>query len=297
MSVAGAAFAVLMILIVVALYRGWSEVGSVYTKLPGNLWIAQTVTSDPYHSTSFLPAGRESALAGIDGVEAVLPVYARHIAFRRHGQELDVFAMALDAGRASGLSAQTRQRYFPTPGRIYIDRVLADQTGVGVGDRLRVLGRTLVVGAIHTGGSRIFQTAYMNAADARALFGIDHFVNFFLIATRPGADLGRVERAAVADVPRSEARTSREFAALRQPHQPGIPGRRRCPRRYRLRGRRRRDRAHHLHRDDRAGSGVRRAEGGRRPAASSTGSSSSRAWPSVSWALRSASAPRYSPPG
>jgi putative ABC transport system permease protein len=212
MSVGGVAFAVLMILIVVALYRGWSGVGSVYTKLPGDLWISQTGTSDPYHSTSFLPAARATALARITGVEAVLPVYARHIAFRRGGSELDVFAMAIDAGSAPTLDARTRENYFPPRGRIDVDRVLADQAGVGVGDRLRVLGRTLVVWHVHSGGNRIFQTAYLNAADARSLYGIDDLVSFFLLQLRPGADPSGVERAAVAAVPRSEGHTSEQFA-------------------------------------------------------------------------------------
>lgn len=211
MSVGGVAFAVLMILIVVALYRGWSNAGSVYTRLPGNLWISQTGTSDPYHSTSFLPADGVKALARIDGVQAVIPVYARHIAFRRHGNELDVFAMAL-AGQAVRFPP-TERDYFPPPGGINIDRVLAEQTGVRVGGRLRVLGRELVVWRIHTGGNSIFQTAYLNAADARPLFGLDHLVNFFLLSLARGASLPFVERGAVAAVPRSEAHTSQEFAA------------------------------------------------------------------------------------
>lgn len=213
MSIGGVAFAVLMILIVVALYRGWSNAGGFYTQLPGDVWVAQTGTSDPFHSTSFLPAGRGAALARIDGVGAVLPVYARHIAFRRHGHELDVFAMALSAGPAVRLSADVRARYFPPPGRVDIDRVLADQAGVKVGDRLRVLGRDLVVWHLHSGGNRIFQTAYLNAADAKALFGIDGLVNFFLLGLRPGTSPASVERAAVAAVPRSETHTSEEFAA------------------------------------------------------------------------------------
>ena len=213
MSVGGVAFAVLMILIVVALYRGWSDAGAVYTKLPGDLWIAQTGTSDPYRSTSFLPASRRAALARIDGVEAVVPVHARHIAFRHEGRELDVFAMAFAAGAAVPLPAGARERYVPPPGRINIDRALADQAGVKVGDRIRVLGRDLVVGRLHSGGNRIFQLAYLNAADAERLFGVDRFVSFFVLTGRPGADLAAVEREALAVVPRSEAHTSDEFAA------------------------------------------------------------------------------------
>jgi hypothetical protein len=36
MSVGGVAFALLLILIVVSLYRGWSRTGSIYSRLPGS---------------------------------------------------------------------------------------------------------------------------------------------------------------------------------------------------------------------------------------------------------------------
>jgi putative ABC transport system permease protein len=44
-SVAGVAFAVRLILIVVALYRGWSSVGGIIEELPGDLWVVQYVSS------------------------------------------------------------------------------------------------------------------------------------------------------------------------------------------------------------------------------------------------------------
>jgi putative ABC transport system permease protein len=91
--------------------------------------------------------------------------------------------------------------------------VLADQAGVAVGDELRVLGRTLEVSHIHTGGNRIFESAYLNPADARDLFGIGGLVNFFLLSVEPGADLAAVEKAATAAVPSSETHTSEQFAA------------------------------------------------------------------------------------
>ncbi len=213
MSVGGVAFAVLLILIVLSLYRGWGDVGQVYARLPGDLWISQTATVDPNHSTSFLRAGEGRRLAQVPGVEAVIPVYARHIAFRKGGKELDVFAMALDPPSAVALTASIRERYLPPAGGVNIDRVLAGQAGVGVGDRLSVLGRQLVVRRVHTGGNTVFQTAFLNGGDARRLFAIDGLVNFFLVSVRPGADRGAVARAAVAAVPGSESHTSEEFAA------------------------------------------------------------------------------------
>ncbi len=212
MSVGGVAFAVLLILLVVSLYRGWSATGSVYSKLPGQVWLAQAGTVDPFHSTSLLPAGRAAALARVPGVAAVLPVYARHLAFPLGGGgRADAYAMAIGAPRGTAIPAEARP-YFPAPGHVVIDRVLAAEAGVQPGSRLVVLGHRLVVDRLGSGGNKIVQFAFLNPAEGRALLGEPGRVSYYLLMAAPGASLGALERAAVAVVPGSEAHTSAEFA-------------------------------------------------------------------------------------
>jgi putative ABC transport system permease protein len=209
LSIGGVAFAVILVLIVLSLYRGWSGVGELYGQMPGELWVSQPGTSDPFHSTSFLPLADVSRLGRIHGVRAAVPVYTRHIAFGERGHELDVFAMALDVPPrlAAGASA-----YVVPRGRVDIDRVLAREAGVTVGETLVVLGRPLVVERVHRGGNSIFQTAFLDPSDARALFGIDRLVNFVLLSLTPGADVGSVEAAVAAALPGTETHTAHEFA-------------------------------------------------------------------------------------
>lgn len=212
MSVGGVAFAVLLILIVVSLYRGWSGTGSVYTKLPGEVWIAQAGTADPFHSTSLLPAGRGAGLARVPGVATVLPVFARHLAFPvAGGGRADAYALAIAAPRGLRLPTEA-SRYFPAPGHVVIDRVLASEAGLRPGGRLDVLGRRLVVDRLLTGGNAIVQFAFFNPVDGEALLGEPGRVSYYLLATTAGADLAAVGRAAAAVVPGSEAHTSAEFA-------------------------------------------------------------------------------------
>lgn len=210
MSIAGVAFAVLLILIVVSLYRGWSDVGRFYAELPGDVWIAQTGTSDPFHSTSFLPLADGARVAQVEGVASVTPVYTRHIAFGERGHELDVFAMALAAPETVRARARA---YVPPAGTIVIDRVLATRAHVGIGDPLTVLGRRLRVVSIRTGGNSIFQTAFLNAADAKALFGIDELVNYLLVDVAPRSDVAAVTAALQRTLPGTEAHTSEQFAS------------------------------------------------------------------------------------
>lgn len=209
MSVAGVAFAVVLVLIVVSLYRGWSDVGRFYERLPGQVWVAQTGTSDPFHSTSFLALADTHRAVAIPGVRAVIPVYARHIAFMSGHRELDVFAMALAV--STPLRPDAAQYALPR-GTIDIDRVLAAQASVRVGGSLEVLGQRLRVIRIHGGGNAIFQTAFLNAADARALFGIRGLVNFLLLDLKPGADPARVSASVSRLLPATEAHTAQQFA-------------------------------------------------------------------------------------
>jgi len=203
MSIAGVAFAVLLVLVVVSLYRGWSDVGRFYERLPGDLWLSQPATSDPYHSSSFIPIAEGKLAAQVEGVGSVIPIYTRHIAFDRGGTTLDVFTMGIDAKSGP---------YALQAGQIDIDRVLARDAGVGVGDRLDLLGRSFRVVRVHSGGNSIFQTAFLSAADARELIGLSGRVSFFLVGLKPRADAAVVSQRLRDALPGLEVHTSREFA-------------------------------------------------------------------------------------
>jgi putative ABC transport system permease protein len=212
-SVTGVAFAVLLTLLVLSLYRGWSSIGGLITRLPGDVWIAQEGTTGPFNSSSYLPADGGAALAQIPGVQLVIPVYARQMSFEQDGKELRVFFMALDAPADAPLPQDVRERFLPEPGRVNIDTVFAGKAGVGVGDTLSVSGHDLTVARISSGGNAaLTQFAFLNAEDARAIFGIPGVVTFYLLSTAPGADVAAIEASAKEIVPRSDARTSEEFA-------------------------------------------------------------------------------------
>jgi putative ABC transport system permease protein len=212
-SVAGVAFAVLLTLLVLSLYRGWSGTGKLITRLPGDLWITQEGTSGPFNSTSILPDDAAADLGAVDGVQFVLPVYAREMSFPKDGRDLRVFFMALDAPASAPLPQDVRDRFFPRAGEVNIDSVFADDAGVGLGDVIDVRGRKLSVARVTSGGSAaLTQFAFLNADDARAIFGTAGIVNFYLLSVVPGADVEAVGAAAAAVLPRAEAHTSEQFA-------------------------------------------------------------------------------------
>jgi putative ABC transport system permease protein len=213
MSVGGVAFAVLLILIVVSLYRGWSRTGSIYRELPGEVWVSQAGTSDPYHSTSLLPEGRAALLARVPGVAAVVPVYSRHLAFPtgRGNTTVDAYVMAFAIPAGAKVPAALRP-YLPAPGHAVIGRGLARDAGVAAGGTLLVLGRRLVVDRLLDEGNKIVQFAFLNPSDGKPLLGEPGRVSYFALETKPRTDVSAVARGAVAVVPGAEAHTREEFA-------------------------------------------------------------------------------------
>ena len=244
MSVCGVAFAVLLILIVVSLYRGWSTTGSVYLDLPGNLWVAQAGTIDPFHSTSMLPAGKASQLHGIPGVVAAFPVYARHIAFPTRG---------------GGRTTRTRWRSRFPPVRPFRRsragsfplRVMSRSTRCSPARRASrpAAGSTCsdtkpVVDPLLPGGNKIVEFAFLNPADTRVLLGAPGYVSYYLLTTAPGAGLGSCRAPDRRAHPGGGDPHERRLRGRLQPdgRQQRVPERRRGARRYRVRRRRGGDR-------------------------------------------------------
>lgn len=213
MSVAGVAFAVLLVLVVTGLYRGWGASSEFFHDLPGDLWIAQEGTSDPLRSSSYLPAGAEAELQEVPGVLAAIPVQSRLVTVMSGGTESSAHVMSFEVPAALPMAAGDRERFVPDPGSVVIDRLLADAGHLDVGDDFEVLGGSLTVARIVPGGNPLFTLVFANATDADRLLGLDGYVAFYVLALDPGADPAEVAIAAAPVVPRSEIRTSDQYAA------------------------------------------------------------------------------------
>lgn len=212
-SVAGVAFAVLLILIVVALYRGWSRSGEVFEELPGQLWVTQAGTSDPFHSTSLLTEEDVVAVASAPGVEATVPVLSRQMNIPIGDGEESVRFMALAIPSAALLTPEMAEAYTPPPGEIVIERTLSRQTGLHEGDSLTVQGVALRVRDVRPkGGDVLSQFVFMNYADAERVFAVNGVVNYAMIIVEPGVEPGAVAAVISGENARVQVYTSGEFA-------------------------------------------------------------------------------------
>jgi len=194
-SVAGVAIAVLLILIVLALYRGFSRTGQTFRELPGQLWIVQQGTTDPFHSISLVDRAELEQAAQVEGVAAVIPVLSRTMEFKAGGTTESGRLIALDAGSLP-VSEETARRFLPAPGAIVIDRTLSRKTGLSGGDVATFNQARLRVDHVEPASAEAFTPfIFLNYADARTIFGRDEFVSYGMVVLSPGADAGTVARA------------------------------------------------------------------------------------------------------
>src|SRR3989304_7133791 len=86
-SVAGVAFSVVLILVVLSLYRGWGGLGGIIEEIPADLWVVQQGTTDPFHSVSVLREDLAEELAGVEGGRGVSKAFSRTMSVGGDGKE------------------------------------------------------------------------------------------------------------------------------------------------------------------------------------------------------------------
>ena len=213
-SVAGVAFAVLLILIVLALYRGFSNSGETFTKLPGQLWVVQQGTTDPFHSVSLVERSDLDGLRQVEGVAAVVPVLSRTMEFTVGGHAESARLIALDVDDSLPLPEDVRRQYLPPAGSVVIDRILSDKAGLEDGDTADFAGVSLRVDHIEPASAEAFTPfVFVNYADAEEIFGVGEIVSYGMVVVADEAAGAEVAAAIEAAAPGLAVFTSQEFAS------------------------------------------------------------------------------------
>ena len=211
-SVAGVALAVLLILIVLALYRGISRTGQTFRELPGQLWVVQPGTTDPFHSVSLIEQARLASVTTTPGISAVVPVLSRQMAFEAGGSEVSARLMALDVPSTVALPPAIRERYVPPPGAIIIDRTLSRKTGLAAGDAVDFGTEPLSVQRVAPSGAEaLSQFVFLNFQDARHIFGVGELVNYGMVILKEGTEPDAAAQAIAARDPGLQVFTTDAF--------------------------------------------------------------------------------------
>ena len=183
----------LLILIVLALYRGFSSTGQTFKLLPGDLWVVQQGTTDPFHSLSLLDSERLASVRNTEGVAVTVPVLSRQMEFDAGNDVSSARFMALQVPAGASLPDDIRRDFLPPQGTVVIDNTLSRKTGLGAGESLVIGGEPFVIDHVRpAAGESLQQFAFMQFDDAERVYGIHDVVNYAMVIVTSGADAGDV---------------------------------------------------------------------------------------------------------
>ncbi|MBI2916961.1 MAG: ABC transporter permease [Chloroflexi bacterium] len=210
-SVGGVAFAVLLILTLLGLYRGFTRAFTLYIdNVKVDLWVAQQgARADMMHSVSLMPRGTQGKLEAVPGVEEVHPFIGRSVVFPWKGEAVSTYLVGYDVDSNLGGPLRVAQgKAEPGPGEIIVDKVFSRNKGISLGDRLPIGGSLRadsspplqVVGVAEGGNTGLFQFSFVSRNEAESLLQMTGFANYFLVHLDRGQDpaqaAARIEAAA-----------------------------------------------------------------------------------------------------
>jgi len=211
-SVGGIAFAVMLILILLGLYRGWNEKTAEYAnKTNADIWVVQNGVKDMSHSVSLLPNPYKEQIEAIDGVKSVDTVLGRRVIFKLNGEEITttIIGFNIDSG-IGGPYSLLEGNMKPQKGEVVIDTVLAGDHNLKIGDTLTLLERDYKVVGISESGA-FFQFTFLSFEEARDLFKMNDLFNYALVSIDDSADVNRILQDIESGLSGVDAQTRKEF--------------------------------------------------------------------------------------
>jgi putative ABC transport system permease protein len=146
LSVAGVAVSVALILLLGGYRTGvYRQTTAYLDHVPASIVIGQRGVRDFLGTSSVLPPGTQERVDRTSGVARAIPVVSRFVIFERHGRKDGFFLIGYDPVIGGGPWRLTDGRTPSGDDEIVVDRTMASQHRLTIGDTIRVLDRAVTV--------------------------------------------------------------------------------------------------------------------------------------------------------
>ena len=154
LSIAGVALSVMLILLLSGYLAGIYRQASAYlANVPGSIVVAQQGVRTFAGSSSFLSTDVLDAVRQTPGVERAIPIVMQSAVLELHERKEIASVLGYDTAIGGGPWDLIAGREPTAPNEVVMDRVLADQHGIAIGDRLKILDREATVVGLSNGTS------------------------------------------------------------------------------------------------------------------------------------------------
>lgn len=213
-SVGGVAIAILLIIVLLAVYTGSLRQMSAYVdNVDADLWVAQAGSPDMLHSFSVVPATLIDELAKVDGVSEVWPLTSRTTLVEVNGKKNSLILVGYQPGGAGGPWHMVEGSSEPGPGGIVVDKVTVKTNGLELGDAIEADGQSYeVVGVSEDTTIMVAQYAFVDIEQAKKALGANR-INFILMKVKDLADRDRIKDEIAATHPQQTVFTKEQFSS------------------------------------------------------------------------------------
>lgn len=146
LSVVSVGLAVMLILLLGGYRAGiYRQTATYLDHAPGSVVIGEQGVEDFLGTNSILPAGALEATRSRPGVGRVVPILSQSAIVEQHGRKEVAFLIGYDPAAGGGPWALSVGRAPASDTEVVLDRVMAREHGLHVGDRVAILDRTFTI--------------------------------------------------------------------------------------------------------------------------------------------------------
>ncbi|MBI3764011.1 MAG: ABC transporter permease [Chloroflexi bacterium] len=215
-SVGGVALALLLILALDAVFSGVEQQVTAYIDYSGaDVFVSQEGVRNMHMASSALSASVASKVKAVSGVASVTPIlYVTNVVVADEERNLAyIIGLPPNAAMGGPWRVVAGER-IPSDGEAIIDAGVAEKSGIGLGDEVKILGEEFTVAGLSDGTATLINSvAFISKRDFAKLRGDPGTVSYLLVKVEPGGSPERVAARIEAQVSEVTAQTRPAFAA------------------------------------------------------------------------------------
>jgi putative ABC transport system permease protein len=216
LAVGGVALALMLILALDAVVGGMEAKLTAYIDYSGaDIFVAQSGVRNMHMASSALPLSVRSQVRAVPGVATVTPVlYLTNLVVSGDNRHLAYVIGLPPKAVAGGPWRIVAGKAQPASREAIIDRGIAEQSGIGIGDTVEILGEDFTVAGLSEGTANLTNSvAFITRADFGRLRGEGATASYVLVTVVPDQSPEVVARRIEALVHDVTAQTRQQFAA------------------------------------------------------------------------------------
>ena len=212
----GVALALMLMLALDAVFTGAeTQITAYIDKSGADVWVAQRGVRNLHMVSSWLPPQVVAQVQTVPGVRSATPILYVTGQLELGAQRSLAYIIGLPAHAQAGQPLRIVEgTALPGPGEAVIDRGVAAQAGLRLGDTVKILGRELKISGLSAGTTSITNSvAFISMADFERMRGGAQAVSFVLVRVEPEAAPATVASRIEGQVSGVTAQSTAAFAA------------------------------------------------------------------------------------